>query len=92
MQVPMATPFDLEKVRGVKKEVVQSEDELGQMEEGGGGWERFRPFFQEESESPETILMRDGRVEGLHVYGKEEVAGACELEILKLTKCQRNHG
>eukprot|EP00061_Rhincodon_typus_P017270 g45887.t1 len=41
-------------------------------------------YVKDEAESPEKILMGNVCVKGLRVHGKEEAAGAHELEILKL--------
>eukprot|EP00061_Rhincodon_typus_P004378 g22431.t1 len=68
-------------MRGVKREVVQGEDELGQAGKGGSIWGWFRPLIQEEADSPKTILVGNGHG---HVCGKKVVDGACKLEILKL--------
>eukprot|EP00061_Rhincodon_typus_P003491 g20220.t1 len=49
-------PSYLKQMRGIKREVVEGEDELSQAEEDGGGWRWFRSLLLEEAESPKTLL------------------------------------
>eukprot|EP00061_Rhincodon_typus_P011296 g36206.t1 len=86
----LEAPLSKRKMRGVKREVAESEDELGQAEEVDGGWGRFRPLLQEKADSPKTLLVGDGRIKGLHIHGKDKAVGGRELVIPK-RKCQRNH-
>eukprot|EP00061_Rhincodon_typus_P009078 g32268.t1 len=62
---------------GLNGSYVMEVEELGE-------WNGVVTGSRNAAESPETILVGDGHVKGLHIHGKQEAAGACKLEILKL--------
>ncbi|XP_048452662.1 E3 ubiquitin-protein ligase HACE1-like [Rhincodon typus] len=84
-------------MRGVKRDVVQGEDELGQAEDGDDGWGQFRPLLPEEVKSSKTILVGDRCVKGLHAHDSVfqsscEVVSKTSYEKLKQGVAVRFHG